>query len=63
IEESWRIVSKILDPETPPLEYEPGSWGPEAAAGMAGEDGWHAPAKQLFVDGEIQAGAPTGSMG
>ncbi|NUR28794.1 MAG: glucose-6-phosphate dehydrogenase, partial [Catenulispora sp.] len=38
IEESWRIVSKILDPETPPLEYEPGSWGPDAAAGMAGED-------------------------
>ena len=63
IEESWRIVSKILDPKTPPLEYDPGSWGPDAAAEMAGGDGWHAPAKQLFADGEIEVGAPTGPVG
>ena len=59
IEESWRIVSKILDPQTPPIKYPVGSWGPEEAAGMAGEDGWHEPAKYLFAEEAIQCGAPT----
>ncbi|GAA1981868.1 glucose-6-phosphate dehydrogenase [Catenulispora subtropica] len=59
IEESWRIVSKILDPVTAPLQYEVGSWGPDAAAAMAGEDGWHDPAKHMFAAEEIKPGAPT----
>ncbi|NUR60865.1 MAG: glucose-6-phosphate dehydrogenase [Catenulispora sp.] len=59
IEESWRIISKILKPQTPPIRYPVGSWGPAEAAGMAGEDGWHAPAKHLFADEAIRSGAPT----
>lgn len=59
IEESWRIVSKILKPDTAPIEYRQGSWGPDEAATMTGEDGWHEPAKQLFADEEIHSGAPT----
>ncbi|MFI6818365.1 glucose-6-phosphate dehydrogenase [Nonomuraea sp. NPDC050328] len=43
IEECWRIVSDIIDVDEPPLPYEPGSWGPEAAAKMPGSDGWHPP--------------------
>ncbi|WP_147201296.1 hypothetical protein [Pseudonocardia asaccharolytica] len=39
--EAWRIVGPVLDPGTPPLPYPPGTWGPEAAAVVPGERGWH----------------------
>jgi glucose-6-phosphate 1-dehydrogenase len=44
IEEQWRIVSNILtDPPSPDL-YEPGTWGPKAAADLTeGLGGWHEP--------------------
>ena len=44
VEEAWRVVDPVLDGATPVLEYEPGSWGPAAAATLA-EDigGWHDP--------------------
>jgi glucose-6-phosphate 1-dehydrogenase len=44
IEETWRIVQPLLD-EPGPLEvYEPGTWGPEAAAHLlTGHGGWRKP--------------------
>lgn len=39
-EESWRIVQPLLDRTSPPLPYEKGTWGPEAASRLA-PDGWH----------------------
>jgi glucose-6-phosphate 1-dehydrogenase len=44
VEETWRIVQPLLDaaPEVQP--YEPGSWGPPAAAKLlAGYPGWREP--------------------
>ena len=43
IEEAWRIVDPLLQewegPQTTPLHiYEPGSWGPEAADALPGQD-------------------------
>ena len=44
VEAAWRVVDPILSCGPPVLEYEPGSWGPPAAAGIidAG-DTWHDP--------------------
>jgi glucose-6-phosphate 1-dehydrogenase len=44
VEESWRLLEPVLKNPPAPLCYEPGSWGPEAAAKMA-EDrgGWSDP--------------------
>ncbi|MEV5572830.1 glucose-6-phosphate dehydrogenase [Spirillospora sp. NPDC052269] len=41
VEECWRIVEPVLNATDVPLPYEPGSWGPEAAATLPGPDGWH----------------------
>ncbi|GAB3683525.1 glucose-6-phosphate dehydrogenase [Actinocorallia lasiicapitis] len=43
IEECWRIVSRVLEPDGPPAPYEPGSWGAAAAAALLGPGGWHNP--------------------
>jgi glucose-6-phosphate 1-dehydrogenase len=44
VEAAWAIVEPILGVETPPHEYEPGTWGPEAARALvAGVGGWHCP--------------------
>jgi glucose-6-phosphate 1-dehydrogenase len=40
LEEAWRIVGPILDATTPPVSYEPGSWGPDAAGTLPGPQGW-----------------------
>ena len=32
VEEAWRIVDPVLTMQTPVHEYEPGTWGPTAAA-------------------------------
>ncbi|MEV4252075.1 glucose-6-phosphate dehydrogenase [Spirillospora sp. NPDC049652] len=40
IQESWRIVSKILDSEEPPRRYVPGTWGPDSAERLPGSSGW-----------------------
>jgi glucose-6-phosphate 1-dehydrogenase len=44
VEAAWRIVDPIIA-QAPPLHaYEPGSWGPAAAASIpATADGWHDP--------------------
>ena len=43
IEEAWEIIDSIIAglnrPETPPYQYEPGSWGPEQADQLLERDG------------------------
>ncbi len=47
VEAAWAIVDPILDNATPVHAYEPGTWGPSAAARlMAGLEGWHDPARE-----------------
>ncbi len=44
VEAAWRIFDPLLADPPPVLMYEPGSWGPPAAAGvMRGTDTWHNP--------------------
>jgi glucose-6-phosphate 1-dehydrogenase len=44
VEEAWRIVEPVLKPTTPPIEYEPNTWGPaESKQCLAGYGGWHDP--------------------
>jgi glucose-6-phosphate 1-dehydrogenase len=44
VEAAWAIVEPILDGKTPIHEYEPGTWGPPAAATLAeSTGGWHCP--------------------
>ncbi len=43
VEASWRIVDPILGGNTPVHVYEPGTWGPEAAAAITPPGGWHDP--------------------
>jgi glucose-6-phosphate 1-dehydrogenase len=44
VEEAWRIVEPLLGAGGTPHSYEPGSWGPEAAAELtADHGGWHPP--------------------
>ncbi len=44
IDAQWRIVQPILENPPPPLEYAPGTWGPEAAEALIGADGpWRNP--------------------
>ncbi|GGS63554.1 glucose-6-phosphate dehydrogenase [Nonomuraea spiralis] len=40
VEESWRIVGRLLDLPDRPLPYEKGTWGPESAEKIA-PGGWH----------------------
>src|SRR5262249_4421502 len=44
VEEAWRIVDPLLGQQTPAYLYQPGSWGPRAAAALADPvGGWLAP--------------------
>jgi glucose-6-phosphate 1-dehydrogenase len=44
VDAQWRIVEPILDDPPPCHEYEPGTWGPEAADALIGADGpWRNP--------------------
>jgi glucose-6-phosphate 1-dehydrogenase len=43
VEEAWRIVQPALAPGLPLLEYDPGTWGPEAASKLAGPGHWRVP--------------------
>jgi len=44
VEEAWRVVDPVLDLPGPIEIYEPGSWGPTAAADIVEDaDGWHDP--------------------
>ena len=45
VEEAWRVVQPVLGDASPTLPYEPGTWGPAEAEGLAEAiGGWHAPA-------------------
>jgi glucose-6-phosphate 1-dehydrogenase len=39
VEEAWRIVDPVLDEDSMPLSYNPGTWGPEEANSLTDEDG------------------------
>jgi glucose-6-phosphate 1-dehydrogenase len=44
VEEAWRIVDPVLNPQTPPHEYEPGTWGPSAVdRNVLPPGGWQNP--------------------
>ncbi len=44
VEAAWAVVDPALSASAPVHEYEPGSWGPLAAAGIdVGDGGWHVP--------------------
>jgi glucose-6-phosphate 1-dehydrogenase len=44
VDAQWRIVEPILANPPPALEYEPGTWGPDAATRLIGADGpWRDP--------------------
>jgi glucose-6-phosphate 1-dehydrogenase len=44
VEETWRIVGPLLDQDTAPLPYKPGTWGPgEADALVKDVGGWRGP--------------------
>jgi len=44
VDAQWRIVEPILANPPPALEYEPGTWGPDAAEALIGADGpWRNP--------------------
>ena len=44
VEAAWAIVDPVLDGTTPPLPYQPGTWGPpQAEELLKGPCGWHNP--------------------
>ncbi|WP_084104113.1 glucose-6-phosphate dehydrogenase [Demequina sp. NBRC 110056] len=45
VEAAWRVVDGILEDRPAAIPYQPGTWGPEEAAGrLIGDDGpWHNP--------------------
>lgn len=44
VEETWRVMQPLLDAPTPIHSYQPGTWGPAAAAEVpAGFGGWRMP--------------------
>ena len=44
VEAAWRVIDPALGDAEPVHEYEPGSWGPSAAAGIVvNDEGWHDP--------------------
>ena len=44
VEAAWRVVEPILGSAAPPAQYEPGTWGPAAAATvLANGERWHDP--------------------
>jgi glucose-6-phosphate 1-dehydrogenase len=40
LEHVWTVAAPLLDDRPEPQPYEPGSTGPDAAAELAGPDGW-----------------------
>jgi glucose-6-phosphate 1-dehydrogenase len=43
IERVWEVCAPVLDNPPPPLLYERGSWGPQAAVDLPGDPGWRLP--------------------
>jgi len=57
VEEAWRIVDPILNADTPPYEYEPGTWGPSQLdqSNVVPPGGWHNPAAADQEDFRVAA--------
>ena len=50
VEQAWRIVEPALTPATPLFEYEPGTWGPNAALNFTAiRGGWRDPVVEKMV--------------
>ena len=48
VEAAWCVVDPILHDPPPVDEYDPGTWGPPAAAKViAGHEGWHDPQREV----------------
>jgi glucose-6-phosphate 1-dehydrogenase len=44
VEAAWRVVDPVLSAGLPVIQYEPGTWGPDAAAKIVdGGEAWHDP--------------------
>jgi glucose-6-phosphate 1-dehydrogenase len=44
VEAAWRVIDPVLAIDAPTYPYEPGTWGPAAAADVvASAEGWHDP--------------------
>ncbi len=57
VEAAWRIFDPLLAAPPPVVEYEPGSWGPAAAAAILRDgDTWHAPLGATAARAEKAAG-------
>jgi len=60
VEAAWRVVDGILDDRTPLHDYDPGTWGPDAASAiLAHGDRWHDP----VIAGVNARPAATGATG
>jgi glucose-6-phosphate 1-dehydrogenase len=47
VEAAWRVVDPVLRDPMPVIQYDPGTWGPQEAAGVIENDEtWHAPAPE-----------------
>ena len=49
IEQSWRILERVLKPNKAPTVYDPGTWGPDTAGTFRGRDGWLPLSTATFV--------------
>ena len=59
VEAAWAVVQPVLGSKTPVHEYEPGTWGPPAAAKLtAGVCGCDSPVG-LLPDGEDRGSSPS----
>jgi glucose-6-phosphate 1-dehydrogenase len=59
VEEAWRIVDPVLNPDTPIYEYAKGTWGPkEAEQRVSPPGGWHNPA--ATAEEEVRAAGQAG---
>jgi glucose-6-phosphate 1-dehydrogenase len=48
VEAAWRVVDPALSEAQPPLEYEPGTWGPAASNEVITQgDVWHDPVAEV----------------
>ena len=44
VEAAWRVIDPVLESAAPPVVYDPGTWGPAAAAALIeGGKRWHDP--------------------
>jgi len=58
VEDAWRIVSRLVDDESPVLPYEAGSWGPVSVNRASAPDGgWANPVPSRAADSSLSRSA------